>query len=332
MTENRSSTVARAPTVAGLSAEEAFTLPVDRWLRPDAAVPCVQDLPLLLGPEADSQRVVVRVDGRPVSHAALFRHQYLLPDGVALGVGVIGAVATDPDYRRQGHAARCIRELQKRARAEDLDVVVLWDESHGNWYERFGFKRSGREMLHVATRWTLSHLVRPRWVRTIEPRDLRAVRTLHERELASTVRTPEMWLRLLTVPRTEVWVLERNQEIEAYGVLGKGNDLQGCLHEWGGVECALPALLSGIFARQRGLDEISVMSAPWKEEAFRSLEFHGLESTPGALGMMWLPDCRALARRLNRPQLLHLGHDATIRALFDDVDGVPFYLRGLDSM
>jgi len=334
MTTNRSSTVASsAATVAPLPPEEASNLAhdLDRWLRPNAEITTKDDLPLLLGEGSDAYRVVAIVGRKPVSHAALYRHTYRLPDSTELSVGVIGAVATDPSQRRSGHAGRCVRHLQDAARRERMDAVVLWDESNG-WYERFGFVRSGREMLHLAPSWPFEHLVRPGWVRPLEPRDLGAVRALHERESAATVRTSETWRRLLAVPKTAAYVLEFQGEIEAYGVVGKGNDLQGCLHEWAGLEYSLPALLSGIFAERRDLRELTVMSPPWKTEAGRAMAFHGVESTPGVLGMIWLPDCNQLATKLDRLEMVDLGHDEIVHRLFAGPDAIPFYLRGLDSM
>lgn len=334
MTNSNSSTVApSAVTVAPLPPEEAPALApdLDDWLRPGAEITTAQDLPLLLGEGADSHRVVARRGDRIVSHAALYRHTYRLPDDAALAVGVIGGVATAPSERRQGHAARCVRHLQREARRDGLDVVVLWDEAEG-WYEQFGFVRSGREMLHRAPEWAFSCLVRPTWVRPVEARDLPALRALHDRENAATVRSANDWRRVLAVPRTHAYVLEWKGEIEAYGVVGKGNDLQGVLHEWAGLECALPSLISGIFARRRDLKELAVMSAPWKTEAERAMEYHDVESAPGVLGMIWLPDHEGLAIRSGRPEIVDLGHDAVVQALFGSPDGLPFYLRGLDSM
>lgn len=332
MARSSSPTVGTATTVDRPSATDAREIPLDLWLRPDAAVPCDEDLPLLVGSDASSERVVVRLDGKAVSHAALYRHTYVLPGVGDLRVGVIGAVATDPHHRCQGHARRCIRELQEHARATNLDVVVLWDERQSSLYEQLGFVRAGREILHGVTRWDFPDLLGPSRVRAIESRDLPAVRALHERELASTVRTPDMWRRLLAVPRTEAWVLERDQHIDAYGVLGKGNDLQNCVHEWGGSEGALPALLAGIFARRRDLDEFVVMSAPWKEEASRAMALHGLAGTLGVLGMIWLPEAPALAARLHQLEVGDRNHDDIVRALFDGAHAAPFYLCGLDSM
>ena len=95
---------------------------------------------------------------------------------------------------------------------------------------------------------------------------------------------------------------------------------------------ALPALLEGIFARRPDLDELLVMSAPWKEEASRAMALHGLAGTPGVLGMIWLPEAPALAARLRRLEVGDRSHDDIVRALFDGVHAAPFYLRGLDSM
>lgn len=318
-----------APDLSRLAPSEAtaFQPELDDWLRPESDLSSAQDLPLLVGPEANSVRLVIREEDRIVSHAALCELEYTLQNAptTTLRIGIVGAVATAPEARRRGHAEILVRTLQEHAVAQDLDLVVLWDDTpSGHYYDRFGFVGAGREVLHCTWRDLMDGLVHPDWVRPIGLHDVDALRRLHDTELAGVRRSRETWDRLLAIPRAEVFVLDRTGTPEAYAIVGKGIDLAGCVHDWAGEECALPALVAGIF-HHRHDDRLTVMSASWKTTAHRALEFHGVERVEGILGMVWSPDPTVLARRCHRPA-------ATLDQLLSGPDAIPFYLKGFDSM
>ncbi len=320
------------PVVSTLSPEQARDLPLDHWLRPGSSVSCAQDLPLLVGDAARSHRVIVTVNRRPVSHAAMLTHTYRFLDGGELRVGIIGAVATDPAHRSRGYGRQCLETLQRQALEDGHHLVVLWDETGSGWYERFGFRRAGQEMLHLCVREDVTGALRQGWVRPMEHRDVPAVARLHRRGRAFVKRGDDDWRRLLTIPRMTGWVLERQQTVEAYGFVGKGNDLEGCLHEWGGAGLTLPILVAGVFDACPHLKDLVVMSPPWQHEARRAMEAHGTVAHDGVLGMIWTPDADRLAKQLSLVELE--GHDdqTVLDAVLHGDEAVPFYLAGLDSM
>ena len=320
---------------------------LDRILRPGGALSVSEDLPLLLGPDARSEQRVIRLDGRIAAHAAMLPTECKLGEQ-KLALGVIGAVATDPAHRGKGLASALVRSLVAHAAKERIPLVLLWSEAPG-FYERLGFVEGGRETIHVFDR--EPPLPRDDFrVRRARKDDLTAMRFLHAREPSGLRRGPREWEILFAMPATRFHVLERQGRIAAYGVVGKGADLQGCIHEWGGEESLVTALVAGIM-RNEDLKEIFVMTPPWKRAAADLLSGAGSEEHTGALAMLRINDAPALcslargAHRGNRPEParpLPAEHDsqALVRALFGDRgtppargDGhPPFYLFGLDSM
>lgn len=315
---------------------EAFVPVLDLWLRPGQACSASVEQPLLVGPGAPALRRVVRRDGIPVSHGALHRLAYRLP-GARLSVGIIGAVATAPAERGRGHAGRIVRTLVDDARAAGADVLVLWSEADA-LYLREGFVRGGCERLHLARLGNLARIRRRTRARPLRFEDVSTVIAMHQRQPAGTVRSPAEWQAALALPRTEWYVLEDRSEIVAYGVVGKGADLEGCLHEWGGEETALPELCAGILGL-RCVEELVVMSPPWKTTAERAMDYCGIPAVTGVLGMIRILEPEALCRRLGRGDVWEAaGGDPAGVALRlfggppDHPPAVPFHLSGLDSM
>ncbi len=319
------------PLAAGEGAGLAARL--DLWLRPGSAFSAADDLPFLVGADAGAHRVVVREGGQPVSHGALYVHRWRSGE-LALRVGVIGAVATAPEARERGHASRVIRALLAQADQDGLDVVVLWSEVPG-FYERHGFVQAGQEVIHPVERELLERLPLRGTVRPMRRKDLPAVIALHAAEPAGPLRDGRHWAVLAGLPGTAWYVLEDRSRIEAYGVVGRGEDLQGCLHEWGGEETALPILAAGILDL-RTEPHLYVMSAPWKATARNAMGFHGIPAIDGVLGMIRIRDPAALAEKTGHPGLADTQDPAeAVRRLFGDRSlpgAVPLYFFGLDSM
>lgn len=254
---------------------------VDRALRPDATISVADDLPFLFDAGAPTLRRCVVRNGNILAHAAAYRMTAHLDD-VAVPMAVIGAVATHADHRRQGLGHAVVDALCDDLQRVGTAVAILWADV-GGFYERLGFSPFGSEMLFHCRRGRLPSS-KSGAVRAASADDLAAMTRLHERERGRVERDAAMWQRVFGMPGTEFFVLEENAAVVAYGVLGKGHDLQGCIHEWGGDELRLPQLVRGMMdATSR--DTAVVMAAPWKEQARSAMAFHSVEAWAGALGM-----------------------------------------------
>ncbi|HYC77116.1 MAG TPA: GNAT family N-acetyltransferase [Planctomycetota bacterium] len=313
-----------APTDATGTAQGAMAgAPVDAdlapWLdgllRRGSGVSIVEDSPLLF--DAGDPRVLrctLRDDaGRPSAHAAARLLEWEVretPSGGAprpaprrLTIAVVGAVASEPRLRGRGFATRAVSEVIEAAHARGAHVAVLWSEADA-LYARLGFAHAGSETTLVAT---ADRISRPALgaVRPFRADDLDAVARLHDAEPRRIVRDRATWRRLLAVPRLAAYVLERDGAVHAFGVVGRGADLGGCLHTVGGDEHMLVDLAGGILAL-RDAEELFVLLPPWKRRARAAFLLRGCLAQEG-------PACMA-------------------RALRPGVDPAGLWFSGLDSM
>jgi GNAT superfamily N-acetyltransferase len=328
----------RSPAWAKLERSQLVTW-LDSVLRPRGTVSVRDDLPLLV---EDSERLSRRLlvsKGKPVAHAAACDVVVDLPNG-SVRAAIVGAVATDPSARRQGLGRRVIEALVEDLRKRDIALAILWADVPA-FYEKLGFVLAGRETVFICPKGS-GHGLRRTAARPASLADLPAIKDLHARELCRARRDSRTWQALFAMPRTSFYVLERDHQIVAYGVVGRGHDLDGCLHEWGGEELLLPALVCAI-GDQRPEDELYVMSPPWKRQAARAMAFHRLFPNSGALGMLRVLDRGALLQSLNLAHLpLPQDHADLVGAVFgspaepeplhSSALPLPFYLFGLDSM
>lgn len=172
------------------------------------------------------------------------------------GVGkcaLVGAVAIDPKYRGKGFASDLVTVARDWAFQNGASQVFLWGSEH-TLYERLGFKLAGLQVRvslagldlgvpapYYGTGWTPSlYGVLGRRTGGIEltPSDLSWV------EAHKNVKW--FWLGASHSPT-------------AYLALGKGIDLQGIVHEWGGEPEALRSLLAAVVAQ---LESSSLLFSP----------------------------------------------------------------------
>lgn len=65
---------------------------------------------------------------------------YRLPPEPAGAAAGLGSIATPPEQRRRGRAARLIADVLRELDAEGVAVVYLHSEIGGRYYRRFGFR------------------------------------------------------------------------------------------------------------------------------------------------------------------------------------------------
>ncbi len=88
---------------------------LNRVLRESHPPTILDEYPLVFRPEnADNRRVVIE-DGHVASHAAFLPVDFHV-DGVDLRIGVIGSVATHPEYRGRGFGSACVAACEEGIR------------------------------------------------------------------------------------------------------------------------------------------------------------------------------------------------------------------------
>ncbi len=203
----------------------------------DGQLGLLSEFPLLIGCANPAGSWVILADQLPVSHAA-WRPITLLSHARPIRAVGIGLVTTHSDYRGRGLAGQVVNACLDAATGQGAEVAFLFAETR-KLYSELGFAMAGRERLI-----SLNKDYEPQKnVREAFEPDATALLPLLEDHPLRARRTPDEFAALLSIPETHVYVWEEANQIRAYCIEGKGRDLRGVIHEWGGDARVLDPLL-----------------------------------------------------------------------------------------
>jgi GNAT superfamily N-acetyltransferase len=249
----------------------------------------------------------------------------------SMKVALIGAVATAESHRGRGLASRTVSLACEWARERGAVMALLWG-SETALYERLGFELCGMQVraplaeLDLGPKPDFSQLILGRgWIGSL-------MGCLRMR--GSGLRVSESDERWLEAHRNVQWYWLGDPEApQAYAAVGRGIDLVGMVHEWGGES---PEALKTLLHLVR-------MENPDAQ----------LLSSPGLLGAWGLGTPRAeveflcMARALDVSKLvaahgivlpagdplLTMENPAVCRLLFGPSEGAqPLWIWGLDAV
>lgn len=285
----------RAPQNHELSDVISF---VDTHMRKEQAWSVREEYPLAFAPQNISNIRIIKNESQILSHAVvkplLMKTPYAL-----LNVCTIGSVLTDPSERHQGLSSQVINDCIEQALALKGDILVLWTDMF-DFYKNFGFEMAGTEISMV-----INQNFKPTKERTdlkiiegakVDPLAILRLFNLHS---VTSHRTPEDIKKFLQIPNARVYTAwNKNNQIEAYAVEGKGADLQGYIHEWGGNTSALLQLFQHIQKQQNR--EIVVITPPQCKNLIRQCMEAGAAPFEGILAMIKILDKSSLAKKVQR--------------------------------
>lgn len=189
-------------------------------------------------------RLCTRVSGKVASaigirKASLKINQQIIP------IGLLGAVVTDHAFRGEGYATQLIQKAVQWAEQSGLTAIFLWGSEH-SMYRRLGFELCGDQV-----RVPLVHLSSSVGTESFEVREGWNASTwslLKQREEGLLLEDADLaWFEK---HRNVQWLSAWKQgKIQAYAALGRGIDLHHLVHEWGGNQNALNALLDFISSK-----------------------------------------------------------------------------------
>jgi predicted N-acetyltransferase YhbS len=201
-------------------------------MRPNGPSDILKEYPLVLGKKnLRNMRVIVR-DGEVVSHAAIY-FSNLRSGNLVFKVGGINSVATHPSHRRQGLARKVMLDCIKIMEDASAHLSILWTARH-EFYRQLGYETAGSSYLYRLGAADLADVPDTCGVVPYSPRYLPAVIKIHNRETLRTERTAKEYETYLGLPKTRALLAVRDGEVTAYAVMGKGEDLRYCVHDWGG--------------------------------------------------------------------------------------------------
>jgi GNAT superfamily N-acetyltransferase len=286
----------KAPEAHELSQVHAF---LDKHAREKQGWSVLQEYPLAFDPKnSPNIRIVKDENNEIVSHAVLKPTIVRTPYAV-FNIGMIGSVMTDPRYRQQGLSASLIEGCIEQAHVLKCDFLILWTDLY-DFYRKFGFELAGTEISLI-----INGSFKPEKPRNdlkiinshqIDPNAILRLYNLHS---VTSHRTAEDIKKYLHIPNCRIYTAwnQRNQ-LEAYAIEGKGVDLQGYVHEWGGNTSAVLQLFQHIHQEQG--KEIIVITPPQCKNVIRQTLAGGASSYEGILGMIKIVDKAALAKKVQK--------------------------------
>lgn len=302
--------------------DEAFALPSGKHYFDDFPV-WSPELPVpgrVLAVREESGRAVACAMGR----LAHFR----APSG-DIPVGIIGAVATASTHRGQGMASATVEEIARKLEQKGATLLFLWGSEHA-LYRRLGFELAGFQ-LRMSSKVILSWKHPPAeqfgsgWNDALL--DIMQTR-------AGGLRLEKSDLTWLREQRNVLWVWtgERDRPT-SYAALGRGIDLPGMIHEYGGERGVLRGLLTRLATE---FPESQMIGNSW---LWREMGWPSILGNTEYLAMVKVLDPAAVAKAWGHAaaaEVSGMGSGDLAKYFFgperlSGSDPLPLWLWGLDA-
>lgn len=161
-----------------------------------------------------------------------------IPNKSTVKVALIGAVVTEPASRGRGLASTIVTQALSWAESQGACLALLWGSEH-RLYQRLGFEFFGQQ-----TQFSLDRISAPRSsaIQVHRGWNSRLFQLLQNRSTGLVLKESDRpWYE---AHRNVEWFYTGNpNQPTAYAALGRGIDLPGLVHEWGGnTECLVEIL------------------------------------------------------------------------------------------
>ncbi len=213
-------------------------------------------------------------------------------------VAAIGNVVTKPEHRNQGLSNQILTHALNAAKDRGCDFAILWTNLF-DFYRKLGFELAGTEVaLHIPESFKAPLAGDLKFMDT-QKVDPQAILKLYSQHLTGSVRTVDEIRHYLKIPNSQVYTAwDGNNQLQAYAVVGKGADLDGYIHEWGGGVSKVMALVQ--FAIEKQKRSLNLITPPQCVNLIRQFEAHGASSHLGVLGMVKILNMGPLLTKLKR--------------------------------
>lgn len=276
--------------------EQALTLTekVMRNGRPIAA-----EQPLAFDPAFGGQRLVIERDGAVRSSLVLLPRTLRVGDQT-LPVGLIGSVVTDEAYRGQGLASELLARAEDMLRRSGAVLSMLWADQREFYADR-GYVPVGTELDYRVPRTLAPYLPETSHVRAATTADAPAIHALYGLHAERVERSLVETCALLAGPGMRALVHEGPEGLDGYAIEGRGEDLTGIVHEWGGRgDAYLTCLRAHLERLPADQDSLWWMVPASQVEVQSLMNEAGVEGVLGVLGMGKLLSPAGLAELMDQ--------------------------------
>lgn len=269
---------------------------LDSHLRPGNGWSIQAEYPVAINPNNIGNIRIITDNDKVLSHAVM--RPLLVKTAAGLfKAAAIGSVVTSTDCRNRGLSRTILENCLVSAHEHGCDFAILWTDLY-DFYRKLGFELGGSEVSGL-----IEHDFH------VDAADLKFLETakvaadallrLYQQHTVSSLRTVSEVQQYLQIPNMHVYTAwDQKNTLQAYAVEGKGADLNGYIHEWGGSVPALLALFSHI-RRTQGRP-ITVIAPGHSRNLIRQLQQNGIRINHGFLGMIKILNHDSLFNKIRR--------------------------------
>lgn len=252
-------------------------------LRPQHQWGIQEEYPLAMQSANLNNVRVIKEQDRFLSVAVMKPMVIKSPAGLFKVAG-IGSVVTSPEVRNQGFSKQILEDCLNAARAHGCDFAILWTNLF-DFYRKLGFELAGTEVaLEIPMNLKVTETEDLRFMESTKV-DPEAVLKLYNTHTTGCIRTAEDIRKFLQIPNTRFFTAwDKENRLQAYAAEGKGADLDGYIHEWGGGVSKLLPLVK--FAAQHQKRPLTLIAPEHSANLIRQLQLAGARENHGVLGMI----------------------------------------------
>lgn len=265
-------------------------------LRPNCPWSISQEYPQVMNSANLANFRVIKENGKVVSGAVM--KNLLIKNQVGIfKVAAIGSVVTDSAHRNQGLSRSVLMSCIQSAKEQGCDFAILWTDLF-DFYRKIGFEVAGQEISMVMDK---EFSVPTQGLRFLDTVNIapEAVLKLYSKHTTGSIRNAEDIRRSLKIPNTRLFTAwDKDNNIRAYAVEGKGADLAFYVHEWGGDVPAIMELLAHM--RKKYGRTLTVISPAHSVNFIKQMKDHGAVVNEGILGMIKILNPENLMFKIKR--------------------------------
>ncbi len=257
---------------------------LDSNLRNDVKWSIADEYPTTYDLENLSNLRIIKDGDSVLSHAALKTEIVRTHFGL-FRVAAIGGVVTSKEHRAQGLSGKILENCITLAQNEAHDIAILWTNLFDH-YRKLGFELAGTEVAIVIDKPFLTEpSTNLSFIKGFQV-SAEAIERVYNQHSVISLRKPTDIARYLQIPNSNIYTAWNKQsgQLVAYAVEGKGSDLSGYVHEWGGGVTELMSLFNYISKDQKR--KIAIITPAHSENLIRQLKQYASNINVGFLGMI----------------------------------------------
>lgn len=205
---------------------------LNKNLRPQSEWSIAEEYPLVFEPNNRTNLRVLVENNKVVAHAAIKYH--LVKNVLGLfKVAAIGSVVTDSNHRSKGYSQKILKSCIDSAYQNGADFAVLWTDLF-DFYRKLDFELAGNELSFLIDHELPYENSNLRIMKSnkVSPE---AIAKLYLQHTVGSLRSLKEIRHHLSIPNSRIYTAwDKNNQICAYAVEGKGADLDSYIHEWAG--------------------------------------------------------------------------------------------------